>query len=206
MLDLLRVFAVVKVLPCSLNESSIWYFLLPPGLDGFIKVPFNVSSMRKTTAASKTETEIMTNAVNVFSIPIDLNLPAHMFVHLPVQLVSSCWGGRGWCCWCSSHSYVRLGFTSWHRHKSQKWMIFLHLAIFTPPPHYQETFPEAQQTQELTPSSGVISWITNMILTCLPTVWLGQGLPLPQDPLHLTGLLHLQKRSCCGHCQAVNTV
>lgn len=90
MLDLLRFFAG-KVLSCSLKESSIWYFL--PLLDGFSKVPFSVSSMRKTTAARMTATEIMMNADNVFSTPIDLNLPGQMLVHNPVQLVSSWW------CW-----------------------------------------------------------------------------------------------------------
>ena len=86
MLDLLRLFAWKVFWSCSLKESdSIWYFL--PLLDGFSKVPFSVSSMRKTTAARITATEIMMNADKVFSTPIDLNLPGQMLVHKPVCTV-----------------------------------------------------------------------------------------------------------------------
>ena len=74
MLDLLLV-SLLNFSPLSLTESSISYFLL--ALAGFNNVPLNINSMRKTMAANTTAAEIIKNADNVFSMPIDLNFPVH---------------------------------------------------------------------------------------------------------------------------------
>ena len=75
MLDLLLM-SLLNFSPLSLTESSISYFLL--ALAGFNNVPVNINSMRKTMAANTTAAEIIMNADNVFSMPIDLNFPVHM--------------------------------------------------------------------------------------------------------------------------------
>ena len=75
MLDLLLI-SLLNFSPLSLTESSISYFLL--ALAGFNNVPLNINSMRKTMAANTTAAEIIMNADNVFSMPIDLNFPVHM--------------------------------------------------------------------------------------------------------------------------------
>ena len=75
MLDLLLI-SLLNFSPLPLTESSISYFLL--ALAGFNNVPLNINSMRKTMAANTTDAEIIMNADNVFSIPIDLNFPVHM--------------------------------------------------------------------------------------------------------------------------------
>ena len=75
MLDLLLI-SLLNFSPPPLTESSISYFLL--ALAGFNNVPLNINSMRKTMAANTTAAEIIMNADNVFSMPIDLNFPVHM--------------------------------------------------------------------------------------------------------------------------------
>ena len=75
MLDLLLI-SLLNFSPLPLTESSISYFLL--ALAGFNNVPLNINSMRKTMAANTTAAEIIMNADNVFSMPIDLNFPVHM--------------------------------------------------------------------------------------------------------------------------------
>ena len=75
MLDLLLI-SLLNLSPLSLTEPSISYFLL--ALAGFNNVPLNINSMRKTMAANTTAAEIIMNADNVFSMPIDLNFPVHM--------------------------------------------------------------------------------------------------------------------------------